>query len=126
MWRNDWQRVADYVGTRNPKQIRWHANELRKKAANNIKSVPADLYEFLIPSRDIWQIDEVTRLEEALKLFGRDENWYRIAKYIQTKTVSQIRNCVKRIIQQTNGRTVDIDLSFLGESLSSEFRTRKR
>ena len=54
MWRTDWQKVADYVGTRNPKQVRWHANELRKKACHNIHSVPADLFEFLIPSRDIW------------------------------------------------------------------------
>ena len=54
MWRTDWQKVSDYVGTRNPKQVRWHANELRKKACHNINSVPADLFEFLIPSRDVW------------------------------------------------------------------------
>ena len=54
LYRNDWVRVSNFVGTRIPKQIRWHANELRKKAKCNPESVSKELIELLTPERDAW------------------------------------------------------------------------
>ena len=113
------------MGTRNAKQVRWHANELRKKASKNPESVPDDLLEYLIPTRDIWSLEEITRLKQAIKLYGADETWCRIAKYVQSKTVSQIRNCFKRNYQRTNSKSEEIDTSLLGDALSLEFKRHR-
>ena len=94
-FKDNWKRVAEYVGTRTHKQTRLHANDLRKKGRNHPGSVPADLIRLLTPSRDQWKLAEVTKLNHAIKLFGSDKGWGRIAKFVQTKTRSQIRNYVK-------------------------------
>ena len=87
-FKDDWSKVAEFVRTRTHKQTRLHANDLRKKGRNHPDSVPASLIKLLTPSRDQWKLAEVTKLNQAIKLFGSDKGWGRIAKFVQTKSRS--------------------------------------
>ncbi|KAJ0406858.1 hypothetical protein ATCC90586_002888 [Pythium insidiosum] len=120
--RGPWRKIAEYVGTRTPRQTRTHGQKYRQKLERQqrrleqVKAYPSISPEEAEQIRRgakrggtssrhglLWAPDEHERFLEAMKLYPQGP-WKMISAYVGTRTVRQVMTHAQKQREKQNRR----------------------